>query len=313
MNNNLLISIVVITYNSEKYILQTLESIKNQNYRLIEVIVSDDGSNDLTVQLCKEWFSVNEQNFVRTELLHGFKNSGIPANCNRGIIFAKGDWVKIIAGDDLLHEECLSSLFEAIALNPSQDLFAGRFIPFYDLSGTRKLQNMLPNDSQLHFFNLSASKQFQYLLKDSFNFAPTVFIKRSVFSRFGLFEEKYLYLEDLPYWLRLTNCGLRFALINKAVVYYRTNHSSMVFSAEAFYNKKFMDCLFTFKKNEVYKHVPFRNVIFYQGELVEYLKYLVILKLLRNRKSKLTMLVNTLFNVLSIKKLLKIVGIRGNK
>src|SRR5690606_12047202 len=103
-----LVSVVVITYNSAKYVLATLESIKAQTYQNIELIVSDDCSNDDTVEICRSWMVENCERFIRTELITTEKNKGIPANCNRGVTASQGLWIKIIAGDDLLLPNCIS-------------------------------------------------------------------------------------------------------------------------------------------------------------------------------------------------------------
>ncbi|MDR0890977.1 MAG: glycosyltransferase [Endomicrobium sp.] len=55
MENNPLVSVCVITYNSSKYVLETLESIKTQTYQNIELIVSDDCSTDDTVEVCENY------------------------------------------------------------------------------------------------------------------------------------------------------------------------------------------------------------------------------------------------------------------
>jgi alpha-1,3-rhamnosyltransferase len=68
-SSNPLVSIVVITYNSSSYVIETLESIKAQTYQNIELIVSDDCSKDKTVDVCKKWIEKNKQRFVRTELI----------------------------------------------------------------------------------------------------------------------------------------------------------------------------------------------------------------------------------------------------
>ena len=102
-----LVSIIVITYNSSKYVLETLESAKAQTYQNIELIVSDDCSIDNTVEICREWIENNKERFVRTELITAEKNTGIPANCNRGVKAAQGEWVKLIAGDDILYNNCI--------------------------------------------------------------------------------------------------------------------------------------------------------------------------------------------------------------
>src|SRR5690606_22852216 len=96
---NPLVSIIVITYNSSKYVLETLESARAQTYQNIELIISDDGSKDATVQICRDWLKENSDRFVHSQLLTVEHNTGIPANCNRGVKASKGEWIKLIAGD----------------------------------------------------------------------------------------------------------------------------------------------------------------------------------------------------------------------
>lgn len=96
-----LVSVIAITFNSEKYINETLDSIAAQTYENIELIISDDGSIDRTVSLCQKWISRNKKRFIHTELIAANENLGISANCNRGIRIAHGEWIKINAGDDV--------------------------------------------------------------------------------------------------------------------------------------------------------------------------------------------------------------------
>lgn len=78
-----LVFIIVFTYNSSKYLLETLESAKAKTYRNIELIVSDDCLTDDTVKLCKKWIDNNRTRFVRAELIITDTNTGIAANCDR--------------------------------------------------------------------------------------------------------------------------------------------------------------------------------------------------------------------------------------
>ncbi len=104
---NPLVSVIVITYNSSKYVIETLESIKDQTYKNIELIISDDCSVDDTVSVCQKWLEENKINFIETKFVTSDINTGIPANCNRGLNESKGEFLKLIAGDDVILPEYL--------------------------------------------------------------------------------------------------------------------------------------------------------------------------------------------------------------
>ena len=109
MDKEPLVSIAVITYQSSPYVVETLESIAKQTYRNIELIISDDGSNDGTVDVCMEWLSVNGNRFVRTEVLTVPANTGTSANYNRAEDACRGDWVMTVDGDDMLFPDAVDS------------------------------------------------------------------------------------------------------------------------------------------------------------------------------------------------------------
>ncbi|GAB1452027.1 hypothetical protein MASR2M47_20830 [Draconibacterium sp.] len=106
-NQNPLVSIVVITYNSSKFILDTLESAKEQTYQNLELIITDDCSTDNTIEICQNWIEKNSYRFVNTELITVEKNTGTAPNANRGLKVSKGEWIKFIAGDDFLLTNCI--------------------------------------------------------------------------------------------------------------------------------------------------------------------------------------------------------------
>ena len=85
INNSPLVSVCIITYNSSNFILDTLESVKVQTYKDIELIISDDGSKDNTVEVCRKWLMLNKKRFVNIVLLVSEQNLGISANYNRAI------------------------------------------------------------------------------------------------------------------------------------------------------------------------------------------------------------------------------------
>ena len=87
-NNKGLVSVSVITYNQEEFIEETLESILNQSYNNIEIIVSDDCSTDRTVQILKN-YAKKYPNIVKPIL--NTENKGITENSNAALSACRGE------------------------------------------------------------------------------------------------------------------------------------------------------------------------------------------------------------------------------
>ena len=97
----------ICTYNSEKFIISLLESVKYQviNYGMnifTYIIIADDGSNDNTVQLVEKWLKKNEELFAKILVLKSETNHGIAYNYTELMQNIETDYFKIIDGDDVL-------------------------------------------------------------------------------------------------------------------------------------------------------------------------------------------------------------------
>lgn len=284
--HNPLVSIIVITYNSAKYVLETLESAKVQTYCNIELIISDDCSKDDTVAICRDWIEKNKEGFVRTKLVESKKNTGIPANCNRGCKEAKGEYLKLIAGDDILLPDCISDLLNNIGDNY---ILVGISSSFYVGEANEKIMSdFYPNKMQFSFFVDSAQKQYRRLLTNSFNFTPGVFLRKQIFDKVGYYDESYSYIEDLPFWLKCTSHNIKIAFLEKPVVLYRTQHDSAVFRSSTIYNETFYNCLFRFRKEKIYPQIRWYYFCFWEDEFVERICYWFIVHVCKNKKNAFT-------------------------
>ena len=130
--DNLLFSIGVLTYNSEATILETLNSIRDIDYPNIELIISDDCSKDATLDKCEKWLSENDKRFTRTCLLTVSHNTFTSANCNRALNECEGDWVCLVAGDDVLYRDSILRIIDYINDNPSAQWIVGKYNKFHD-------------------------------------------------------------------------------------------------------------------------------------------------------------------------------------
>jgi Predicted glycosyltransferases len=222
-----LVSIIVITYNSSKYVLETLESTKDQTYQNIELIVSDDCSTDNTVEICQKWINENKERFVRTELITIDSNTGIPANCNRGVKKASGDWFKLIAGDDILLHNCISDGVQFINQNTHTKIFASIAIDLKKKYQIEKESDIIK--SNCHFFSpfINSKHQLEILLNQNPIQAPATFISKLIYEINGGFDEKIWFMEDYPFWIKTVKNGVKIDFMPKTTVAYRLSDNSI--------------------------------------------------------------------------------------
>ena len=110
-----LVSVLVITYNQEHLVRETLASCLNQSFDDYEIVVSDDGSSDATPTILRE---IQRENPTLVKLVLNPHNQGITANCNAGLAECSGSLIALVGGDDLLMPEKLKRQTEAFAANP---------------------------------------------------------------------------------------------------------------------------------------------------------------------------------------------------
>jgi alpha-1,3-rhamnosyltransferase len=224
------ISIIVITYNSAAFVLETLESIKNQSYSNIELIISDDNSSDHTIALCETWLFNNKERFFKTSIITVDVNTGIPANCNRGIKASSGSWIKIIAGDDSMYSEYIQQCITYIHKNKGLNInFLWTNIRRY--RNSFKEENALPyenlTDFKINSDSITAKEQFEILLRFNPILAISFIFNREALYEASLFNEKYTLFEDWPMWLNLTYKGYKIHYLDIIGVKYRQHTQSI--------------------------------------------------------------------------------------
>jgi alpha-1,3-rhamnosyltransferase len=253
---NPLVSIIVVTYNSSQYVLETLESAKAQTYQNIELIVTDDSSTDNTVEICREWLDKNRSRFVRTELITSPVNTGTSANCNRGLRSAKGEWLKFIAGDDLLTDNCIEDFVNYIIKNPNSKIVFGKTI---ELNG----KNLTPQKLPVIFFK-SLKRQEFYLYAEAGLSAAAYFINNGFLNELGGFDENYPLIEDMALWIKLAKKKEPLLYIDKFVVLYRIHSQNIsTFKGNNYINSKYYFDKKLLIKNEIIPYLIKNKNYFY--------------------------------------------------
>ena len=109
----------ILTYNQEKYVLETMESIKYQKIHYgsdidVSLIITDDASKDNTVELLSNWCEKNREYFDKIDLIVNKKNKGTVANFKTILSKVSEEDLKIIAGDDLIGHKNVFTEYESL-------------------------------------------------------------------------------------------------------------------------------------------------------------------------------------------------------
>ena len=294
-----LVSVCVITYNSSRTVIETLDSIYEQSYPRLELIISDDCSVDDTVEICRKWLETHSDRFEDTAVIRTKQNGGVAANLNCAIRATKGEWLKYIAGDDLLLPDCISDNMAFVRSNENDGIIFSNVRQFYvDAQGNRILTDVYqPAESAKQYYDKSAQEQYNRILSVCFTPSNSVFWKRSLAVAHP-FLEQYPYNEDDPQWLHLTKEGIKLSFFDKTTVLYRIGDSLSKGRSGSFVGERYhyscLAYLYADRYFELLKRDPQRakqlQKEFFLGD--------VAIILLKNKKNFFTRAILYLFKLL---------------
>ena len=218
-----IVSVVVVTYNSSKHILETLESIKAQTYPYLSIVITDDCSTDDTLKICKHWIDGNKGRFVDATIVESPVNTGVSANGNRGQRACRTKWVKGIAGDDILLPNCIQDNISYVTKYPDAIFLFSRYEPFCKVRGD------FLSALDYSYFSLNPREQYDKLIfEGNCICAPTLFYNVEKTREIGLNnDERIPMMEDLPKWVNALKKGVQFHFFDKITVLWRYHQDSI--------------------------------------------------------------------------------------
>lgn len=243
-NNKLLVSVIVPMYNSASYIGKTIESVLNQTYRNIELIIVDDGSTDKSKEVVANYVSTDERAKYVYQL-----NEGAPSARNRGLKMSKGDYVIFFDADDIMLPNSIS-LF--IKNSKNKDLIIGDFINI-DENGLKK------NEYNNYFFKKiiagSTGSNDLNLLPYLDPLPGNKMYKRSFLIDNDVKFSSLKIAQDLNFYLKVIGDNPTFSLMNDVVFQYR-NHEGSISKT---YNKSILEIINSLKEVEDFKYDIYKN------------------------------------------------------
>ena len=204
-----MISVVIPLHNKERSINTTLKSVCNQSYTDDEIIVIDDGSTDNSAQFASAYPD------TRIRVIKKM-NGGVCSARNRGIVEAKGDYIALLDADDVWDMEYLNEQVRMIYDFPDAVMWSINFAETNNGIITRRYETGLPDGYRgyvKNYFNIPGR------VSDLFH-PSSVVIRKEVFSKVGMFDERIKYSEDSDMWFRI-NAVYKTAFYDKILVSYQ--------------------------------------------------------------------------------------------
>lgn len=199
------ISVIMPVRNGERYIADAISSICKQAVPVSEIHVIDDGSTDSTRAIVAG-LAASDSRVV----IHDGPQKGPGPARNVGLRRASGNIIAFLDSDDLWPEHKLQRQVHRLLAKP-EVMMASGFVMYFD----KQIENGLEpaedaRTEELFHVHLGAS-----------------IYKREVFDKVGLFDEDFLYSEDVDLMLRVREASIPFTIMNEIVLYYRRHDHSM--------------------------------------------------------------------------------------
>jgi glycosyltransferase involved in cell wall biosynthesis len=220
-NSANLVSICIPFYKGKEYVLQTLRSVMNQTWQQWELVITDDASGDGTAEEIDRF--VAEAADPRIRFFRNEERLGMVDNWNKVLGRARGQYIKLVCGDDWLRPDCVERQVCALEANPSAALTtSSRMI--VNSAGQPLFVRACYRKTGL-YNGREAQRQGLLAGTNTIGDPVAVMFRAELLQRTGPFAPSVVYCTDMDLWLRLLSYGdLHF--IAEALAYYRIHHHS---------------------------------------------------------------------------------------
>ena len=206
MDKSVLVSVIIPCYNQGEFLEECLTSVFASSYKLVEVIVVNDGSTDNTKSIIDEL-----QNKFIFQVIHQ-ENKGLDETRNLGIRVANGKYILPLDSDDKIGQTYIENAFKTLELNLNIGIVYCKAILF----GEKQGEWVLPNYS------------FEQILTQNLIFNCALFRKEDYDKTKGYNSNMKEGWEDWDFWLSLIELGLEVECLEEVGFYYRIRNNSMV-------------------------------------------------------------------------------------
>lgn len=203
------VSVIIPVYNGEAFLAEAIQTVQNQGYYPLEIIVVDDGSTDKTAEVADKF---------KEDIHYTYQpNMGPSAARNMGLRMAKGNVIALLDVDDLWPDNKLELQINFLIDNPSVEIVNGQ-VQFMQL---------------LNYAKDKSSYKPIYEPHAAFNLGSAIF-RKSVFDKAGFFDDSLRYGEDVDWLMRAWEINVSMVVLEQVTLFYRKHHHNMTFGKNAY-------------------------------------------------------------------------------
>ncbi len=208
------VSVLIKAYNHAAYVGQTIRSVLDQSFQDFEIVVTDDGSEDGTLDILRGFDD------PRIDLQAHPTNQGISGAMNATLGRARGDYCAILNSDDWALPERLARQVAFLDAHPEVDAVFGLPEAVDEQGASTQAYNDFTVPLRLPDFSRRSWLR-QFFLAGNCLCAPTAMIRRSAYDRAGPYDPRLTNLQDLDMWVRMLVAGCRFHVLPEPVTAFR--------------------------------------------------------------------------------------------
>jgi glycosyltransferase involved in cell wall biosynthesis len=210
--------VVVTSYNQEQWIEQALDSVSAQTEQRLQLIVTDDGSQDGSCERISQWIERYDPGAVLVASEH---NVGLPAVLNLALPLFEGEYVVVLNGDDWMDPDRIERQAEFLDRAGDDVSLAYCDLRVVDAEGTATGEMFPPPDVERREGNV-----LHHLIAHPMIGMPSVMVRREVFDVIGPWDEA-LVADDFDFLLRVAAAGFEFGYLAEQLVNYRQYGTSL--------------------------------------------------------------------------------------
>lgn len=297
--NSEVVSVVLTVYNSSLTVLDTLDSIFRQNYENIELIITDDASIDNSVEIIEQWLTVYEERFSKVLRCYSLVNNGVTISTNKGVMSASGEWVALIAADDILLPNYLNDNISFARKHKKYKIIQSKEI-IIDASGAFVDVLSVEHWKMEKFAQFMSKQQFNALLLEDIKLSPTIFVNKETFDSLGGCDIRIRNIEDYPLKLLFTRNGFLIGYLDRFTVMYRV-HDSLSHVSNQLVNIGHLQQREILNRYCRYPYIPKFNLFIWAADINDKFRNYLAVRLFRNNPTDTKILIIRFLSVFNPK------------